>query len=91
MIYVDDLIYPDKKGKLWCHMWSDGDEAELDKFATELGLKKDWSHTSNGLTGRFYHYDLVKSMRVKAIKKGAVYMSLRDWVKDKLANKISKD
>lgn len=79
MIYVDEIReYPSGK---WCHLWTDTDDSTLDTFAEKLGLKKSWSHTSNGLSGRFYHYDLRPFKRAKAIVLGAIEMPLREWIK----------
>lgn len=89
MIYVDKLKYPSKNGTLYCHMWSDEDDAVLDEFAIKIGLKLEWSHTSNGISGRFYHYDLVASKRKKALEHGAVFVPLRKWIRFKLDTKKS--
>ena len=77
-IFVDEIReYPSGK---WCHMWSDEDDAILDVFALRLGLKLSWSHTSWGITEPFYHYDLTPDKRVLALKYGAKYMPLKDWI-----------
>lgn len=81
-IYVDEIRHYGSKGQ-WCHMWTDGTDAELDTFAARLGLKLSWSHTSQGLVGRFYHYDLRPSLRVMAVKWGATEIALSEWIKAK--------
>lgn len=78
-IYVDDIFEWPSKG-MWCHMWTDGNNEELDTFAQSIGLRKSWSQI--GGTMRLYHYDLRPSKREKALKKGAVYMSMREWIKN---------
>lgn len=88
MIYVDDIQEhaaraPGLPGK-WCHMWTDGDDAELDDFAKIIGLKHSWSQTSSGASGRFYHYDLRPSKRTLALQHGAQYMRLMDWIKTRM-------
>lgn len=78
----------------WCHMWTDETDAVLDNFAKQIGLKKSWSHTSNGLSGRFYHYDLRLSKREQAIQNGAVLKPLREWIKERVVKQLkplSKD
>lgn len=81
VIYVDEIRDYGAKGE-WCHMWSE-DESALDRFAAGLGLLKQWSHLSHGSWGRFYHYDLRPSKRYLALKRGAVFMPLIDWIKQK--------
>lgn len=81
-IFVDEIrTYPEGK---FCHMWTDDDDAELDNFAFSIGLKKSYSHTSNGLSGRFYHYDLTINKRQLALSNGAKFMRLKDWIRSKL-------
>lgn len=79
MIYVDESQMV--KNALWCHMWSDASDEELDTFALKIGLKKEWAQESEGvLSGRFYHYDLRVGKRLEAIKQGAQYMRLKHWI-----------
>lgn len=81
-IYVDDIIDygTGRMGGKWCHMWTDGTEADLNTFALKIGLKLDWAQ----YRPNFYHYDLRPSIRTKALKQGAVYMDLREWIKPRL-------
>jgi hypothetical protein len=83
MIFVDEIReYPSGQ---WCHMWSDASDYELDAFAVAaLCLRTAWSHESYGASGRFYHYDLRPSKRKLALKRGAVFMPLTDWIKARL-------
>lgn len=78
-IYVDEIRDYGAKGK-FCHMWTDGDINNLHQFAATLGLKRSWLHKSHGISGEFHHYDLVPSKRALALKHGAEYMPLKDWV-----------
>lgn len=82
-IYVDALFDWGKQGK-WCHMWTDGDPEELHAFASSIGLQPQWFQKANL---SFLHYDLRPSKRELALKKGAEFMPLRDWIK---ANPIRK-
>jgi hypothetical protein len=79
-IFVDEIReYPQGK---WCHMWTDGNDIDLDDFAARIGLKASWSHTSQGgYVGRFYHYDLTPSKRAKAVRAGARQIRLKDYIK----------
>lgn len=81
--YVDPIEDWGEKG-LWCHLWTDGTDQQLDQFAAAIGLRKQWAHLSNGaIVGRFYHYDLRPSKRALALQRGAVEMPLKEWVKSK--------
>lgn len=82
--YVDEVREYVGKG-LWCHLWTpDGTDRELDAFARLLGLRKSWAHTSHGMVGRFYHYDLTPRKRVEALGYSAVCSekSLAEWIKE---------
>lgn len=84
-IFVDDLIDYGKtrlRNYDWCHMWTDGSDEELDKFAVDvLKLHKEWSQVSKSkYVPRFYHYDLIPSKRELAIQHGAVYRPLLDYI-----------
>lgn len=75
VVYVDKIReYPKK----WCHMWCDGDLDELHAIADKIGLKQSWFQTKNA---RFLHYDLVPSKRALALKHGAEFMPLKDWIR----------
>lgn len=74
-VYVDEIReYPKK----WCHMWCDGDLDELHAMADRIGLKRSWFQTKNT---RFLHYDPVPSKRALALRHGAEFMRLEDWIK----------
>jgi len=70
-VYVDDYrgLF---QGKRFSHLIADT-EAELDEFATELGLKPQWKQK-----GRHVHFDVSEGMRVKAIMLGAQQVTCRD-------------
>lgn len=81
-IYVDEIReYPSGE---WCHMWTDESDTTLDTFARKLGLNANWVHISNGISGKFRHYDLRPSKRAKAIKLGAVEKPLRQWIQERM-------
>ena len=68
-IYVDSLrdygwILRGRSVKS-CHLLADTED-ELDRFAASIGLKIRWK-----MRGSIVHYDLVASMRRKAVESGA--------------------
>jgi hypothetical protein len=74
-VLVDPLReYPDAglPWKLWCHMVSDVDFAELHAFAARLGIAR----------RRFQgdHYDLHAELRARAVELGAVEVGTGDLV-----------
>jgi len=81
-IYVDEIRKYETG--LWCHMWTDEADVVLDSFAQILGLLPKWSHISYGMVGRFYHYDLRPTKRKLALKHGAMFMPLTDWIKSRV-------
>lgn len=74
-IYVDEIReYPSGK---WCHLWTDETDLEkLHTLARRIGMKRRWFQPRPG----FYHYDLTPGKRTQALKAGAVFLPLRDWV-----------
>lgn len=81
-IYVDSVFIPatvkGHKAK-WCHLVTDQyDSAELHPFAQRIGLKRSYfqymAKLSKGSVAPpwMWHYDVVESMRDKAIAAGAV-------------------
>ncbi len=71
MIMVDELAFPDRRGRIFCHMTSDSDDkTELHQFAIKIGLKRCWFHASRSAP----HYDLTKLFRDRAIAQGAVFV-----------------
>jgi len=78
MVYVDDLVFYQESplGPChWCHLWTDGELDELHRFAARIGLRRAWFQADRVLP----HYDLVRSKREAAIKRGAAYMDLLEW------------
>jgi hypothetical protein len=76
-VYVGDIEYPFGR-MLMSHMVADTDE-ELHAMAAKIGVARKWHQKSPPHS--LSHYDICKSMKVKAIKFGAVEMSDRDIVK----------
>jgi len=67
-VYVDRILkYPSGQ---WCHLFTDGYLTELFDLALKIGLKMSWFQYELNCT--MPHFDLRPSMRVKAIKAGAV-------------------
>lgn len=88
--YVDPLFHFEPKnyrakvagqkwGQMWCHLWTDGTEAELIDFAESIGMKRHWIQRKQG----FLHFDLVPSRRKDALTKGAVEKDLREWIEQR--------
>jgi hypothetical protein len=65
-VYVDNEQIP-WRGKLWCHLVADSLD-ELHAFATALGLKRSWFQGK----ASYPHYDVTTSVRVRALKHGAL-------------------
>lgn len=76
-VYVDKLFVAIPKGKaktygkLWCHMFSDGNEGELHEIAQRIKLKKEYFQKHRIAN----HYDLTPAKRQLAIALGAVEVS----------------
>lgn len=76
VIYVDDPMRIGGRFNNYCHMWTDGTIEVLHAFADQIGLKRTWFQDRP----EFLHYDISLSKRGQALKRGAVYMALRDWI-----------
>jgi hypothetical protein len=78
-VYVDPLReYGGSKTFRWtisCHMYADTLE-ELHEMAMAIGMKRSWFQDKPHLP----HYDLVTARRAKAVRLGAVEVSLREMV-----------
>ncbi len=68
MIYVDALLPARWRYRKSCHLFTDGNVAELHEFAERLGLRREWFQDRP----RLPHYDLTEAKRRQAIKLGAV-------------------
>lgn len=90
MVYVDDIqilisrkptaaLVGKRCGHQWSHLWADSIE-ELISFALSIGLKESWIHRSKVCV----HFDIVPSMRKKAIEKGAVEYSFKVWLRNRM-------
>jgi hypothetical protein len=86
MIVVDELrTYPPEAikpaarryGNRWCHMLTDGSKEELHAFAAKLGL----SRSSFQEHATLWHYDLVPSKRLLALRLGAQEVPAAVWLK----------
>lgn len=85
-IYVDTLqrtLPHDCAGGRWrwknyCHLFG-GDLKQLHQFALTLGLKLEYFQNLKD----FPHYDLTKTMRLRALRAGAVETSLADWLRQR--------
>ena len=96
-VYVDDPMDIGGKFHNYCHMWSDTDLSTCStsvlavvRFARQVFPSKSikellaWLQYSHGLSGDFWHYDVAPSYRPVALKLGAQYMPLKDWVRRRM-------
>lgn len=60
----------------WCHLWADSLE-ELHAMAESIGMKREWFQDREG----FPHYDLVPARRGAAVKRGAIEVDLKEWLR----------
>jgi hypothetical protein len=70
-ILVDQAIWP-WRDRLWCHMVSDANLAELHAFASMLGVPE------RGFQGD--HYDIPDTVREVALSRGAKAVTSREIV-----------
>lgn len=87
-ILVDELAsYPEelvareakKHGRKWCHLVSDTSLQELHEFAGHIGLKSAWFQRN--------HYELTPGMRVRAVRAGAVEITVRELVERRVGRR----
>jgi hypothetical protein len=92
-IYVDEIsLYNDASikadargnGNRWSHLIGDTDE-ELHAFAALLGLKRSWFQAQRNPA--LNHYDVVPSVRARAIRMGAIALSGQEF-REKLAERV---
>lgn len=81
-VYVDDMFMskqlPGMRPAVWSHMTADT-QAELHKFARSIGLRRSWFQGGPERKGR-WHYDVTKTVRAKAVKAGAVEVTIAELV-----------
>ncbi len=78
-IMVDELhVWPNGKGfwkgRLSCHLTTDGPIEELHSFALRIGLRRSWFQEHRLMP----HYDLTEPRREAALRIGAVFVSGRE-------------
>ena len=86
MIYVDQIkatLPYDPTGGRWrwkhfCHLFGD-DLKELHALALAIGVKLEYFQNLKD----FPHYDLTQTMRLRALRAGAVETSLADWLRSR--------
>ncbi len=79
-VYVDDPLPIGGRYDNFCHLWADSD-AELHAIALCLHLPRTWLQISRGRFGDFKAYDVSPSKRALALRYGAEYMPLREWIR----------
>lgn len=76
-VYVDDLKYKKKNGRIkYCHMIADTLE-ELHEFCQSVGISKHFFHAY----AKHKHYDLNERNRNLAIENGAIEISTREIIR----------
>ncbi len=93
-VYVDEPRSFKVDYTNWCHLFADTEE-ELDQWvAWACKAQRDpnwinpkWKHRSKGLSGEFPHYDLTPRKRAEALKLGAKFIPLREWLKPRMPQK----
>ena len=88
-VYVDNYRCPATVGRLtgrWSHLTADTPE-ELQAFAARIGLRRAWFQARcryatcpapDGVCVH-YHYDVVDTVRTRAIHAGALSIDVRDF------------
>lgn len=81
-VYVDEIRDWTRLAKMrglrhthWCHLTADN-EPELHEFAAKLGLRRSWFQKKSETDYR-WHYDIVPTKRVQAVRLGAVEVDRR--------------
>lgn len=87
MVYVDFPFTLDPRFKDYCHLFAD-DVTELHVFAKRLGLRREWFQVSQGMSGKFPHYDISPNKRRLALQMGAEIKDLRDWIKERVHSNL---
>jgi Protein of unknown function (DUF4031) len=88
-VYVDNYRVPARVGHVrgrWSHLTADT-PAELHDFAARLGLRRAWFQARCRAAGCrpagrvcvHFHYDVVDSVRARAIGLGAAAIDVRDF------------
>lgn len=75
-VYVDEIVDWGALARArglrysnWCHLLANT-EQELHEFAAKLGLRRSW-YQRKGPNDVAWHYDIVPTVRAKAIRLGA--------------------
>lgn len=87
-IYVDDFRAQARVGRIsarWSHLTADTPK-ELHDFAARLGLRREWFQARCRSRGcpvrdgvcRHFHYDVVDTLRARALALGARGLTLRE-------------
>jgi hypothetical protein len=81
-VYVDEIRDYGPKGQ-WSHMWTDGEISHLHWFAEMIGLRRTWFQDRRKADGTpdFQHYDVTPAKRAEALKSGATFMPLVEWIR----------
>ena len=85
-VYVDKAVYGYGR-MVMCHMIADTPK-ELHEMAAEIGVKRRWFQAPPDAS--FWHYDVCKSKRALAVRRGAVECGRNDFVAAVLRIRSSK-
>lgn len=81
-VYVDDMS-ADYRGMKMCHMSADSTE-ELLAMADCIGVQRKWIQSAGTWKE---HFDICLSKRAKAVKAGAVQVTMRQLVTRQIAKR----
>jgi len=83
MIMVDELrVWPNARPPFHrgsCHLTTDGSLDELHDFAEAIGMQRRWFQEHRIAP----HYDLTPRRRVVALKRGAVFVPIREQIRQR--------
>ena len=84
-VYVDDMS-ADYRGMKMCHMSADSTE-ELLAMADRIGVQRRWIQSAGTWKE---HFDICLSKRAKAVKAGAVEVTMRQLVTQQIAKREAR-
>ncbi len=89
MVLVDELrVWPNARRPFHlgsCHLTTDGEIDELHRFAHALGMRRQWFQ-DHPLAP---HYDLTPGRRERALQLGAVFVPIREQLRQRRAKAAS--
>jgi hypothetical protein len=84
-VYVDDMS-ADYRGMKMCHMSADSTE-ELLAMVDRIGVQRKWLQSAGTWKE---HFDICLSKRAKAVKAGAIEVTMRQLVTQQIAKREAR-